>query len=172
MEQIASGEWEEVIQEVVAAAERDQEWEMIGPRQAAQDDDGDGAGLPRQPSVPEPPPGANAGDEARLREEAFGELSVGDLPLDGTGLPRQPSVPEPGGPVLDDVLCLSVIVSVKLCLGAVPSVVGIFLQLQPRSWSGHRLRRLPHLCHEGHLHFSDRLLRGRRHRDQALRGVM
>ena len=96
MEQIASGEWEEVIQEVVAAAERDQEWEMIGPRQAAQDDDGDGAGLPRQPSVPEPPPGANAGDEARLREEAFGELSVGDLPLDGTGLARQPSVPEPG----------------------------------------------------------------------------
>ncbi|CAE7263203.1 unnamed protein product [Symbiodinium microadriaticum] len=39
MEQIASGEWDAVLQEVVAAAERDQEWEMIGPA-ARQDDDG------------------------------------------------------------------------------------------------------------------------------------
>ena len=110
MEQLASGEWESVLQEIVDAAARDQEWEVI-PRQGSGNSDGgppppgppdgdDGPGLGEQPTLPEPTRGPMA------PSTADGAPALGHLGLDvsdGAGL-EQPTVPEPGGPLLGRVL--------------------------------------------------------------------
>ncbi|OLQ07092.1 hypothetical protein AK812_SmicGene9563 [Symbiodinium microadriaticum] len=110
MEQLASGEWESVLQEIVDAAARDQEWEVI-PQQGSGDSDGgppppgppdgdDGPGLGEQPTLPEPTRGPMA------PSTADGAPALGHLGLDvsdGAGL-EQPTVPEPGGPLLGRVL--------------------------------------------------------------------
>ena len=110
MEQIASGEWDAVLQEVVAAAERDQEWEMIGPA-ARQDDDGTEhddlpeEGAPVSPELPRqsPVPGLRPGTEEIVSEalpEALPQQG-GDVPSVSAELPRQSPVPGPGGPFLE-----------------------------------------------------------------------
>ncbi|OLP96995.1 Major facilitator superfamily domain-containing protein 6 [Symbiodinium microadriaticum] len=110
MEQLASGEWESVLQEIVDAAARDQEWEVI-PQQGSGNSDGgppppgppdgdDGPGLGEQPTLPEPTRGPMA------PSTADGAPALGQLGLDvsdGAGL-EQPTVPEPGGPLLGRVL--------------------------------------------------------------------
>ena len=99
MEQLANGEWETVLQEIVHAASRDQEWELVEKEPLMESDEApelearanDDAGLPRQSSVPEPPRGPTTSDVGLDEAGA----------ADDTGLPRQSSVPEPGGPHSD-----------------------------------------------------------------------
>ena len=109
MEKLSTGEWESVLQEVVEAAERDQEWEMVGPRlsEAAPEHGEDGPGLSEQPSLPEPPrgqPGDSLAPGSSAAEQA--EPEQGDASFsDGAGLSEKPSLPEPPrGPVLDNAV--------------------------------------------------------------------
>ena len=87
MERLATGDCAAGLDEVVNAAHRDQEWEVIPQGRVDSDGrsepagepaEGDGPGLAEQPTLPEP-----------------GHLGPGVF--DGAGL-EQPTVPEPGRP--------------------------------------------------------------------------
>ena len=93
-EQLASGEWDSVIQEVIDAANRDQEWEMV-----------DRPPPPDQQAPIEEPPPTMEDDGPRLSEqqahpEPLGGPSNSDSSFyDGSRLSEQQAHPEPGGPV-------------------------------------------------------------------------
>ncbi|CAE7718191.1 pgsA [Symbiodinium sp. CCMP2592] len=94
MEQLASGEWQAVIQEVIEAAENDVQWQLLGPQNPVDAVLEEGPGISEQPSVAEPP-GVMLPDGPDAAESPDAPVRISSSV--GAGISDQPSVSEPSG---------------------------------------------------------------------------